>query len=63
MGYCQGDPIRLDSSCWDDPSRPECQFGNPTSILWTFDHNQLLSMDIFIPDALDFALFYFSLSF
>ena len=51
MGYCQGDPIRLDSSCWDDPGRPECQFGNPTSILWAFDHNQVLSMDIFIFDA------------
>ena len=48
----QGDPIRLDSSCWDDPGRPECQFGNPTSILWPFDHNQLLPMDIFIFDAI-----------
>ena len=47
MGYCQGDPIRLGSSCWDDPGRPECQFGNPTSILWAFDHNQVLSVDIY----------------
>ena len=51
VGYCQGDPIRLGSSCWDDPSRPECQFGNPTSILWAFDHNQVLSMDIYYIDA------------
>ena len=51
MGYCQGDPIGLDSSCWDDPGRPECQFGNPTCILWAFDHNQVLSMDILIFDA------------
>ena len=64
MGYCQGDPIRLDSSCWDDPGRPECQFGNPTSILWAFDHNQLLLRDIlYLMQLLDFALFYFSLSF